>query len=219
MPARSVGSRELDHGTGDRQLCANITSESARFRREKACSPTPAVAPSHHDRADNCLLGDDRAPMVQYGAGYLLARGIPADDNGKAGSIAAIRAGFDVRARDESGDGAVAQTCDRKCEATEASAVRVNSCSRRTSRFEPDYISSKLMAIRTRRSNAHGPCHQGALPQLERRSRWYLVRDLDTGRVFVRHQTDLPSGGLWQLSMSACSSDGKSAPARSANPW
>jgi hypothetical protein len=34
-----------------------------------------------------------------------------------------------------------------------------------------------------------------SLYQSENGDRWYLVHDLGSGRVFVRHQPNLPSGG------------------------
>jgi hypothetical protein len=53
-------------------------------------------------------LGDDHAPRFYDGARHLRSGGIPADDNGKAGSLAAIGAGSDVWARDEGGTRTVA---------------------------------------------------------------------------------------------------------------
>jgi hypothetical protein len=87
---------------------------------ETGFPPTQANDNSRYDRIDDRLLRDNRSPRFGDGSGDLQPRRIPPDDNGKISGLEAIGAGSDVRARDQIGAGAMAQTCHRKCEAATA---------------------------------------------------------------------------------------------------
>jgi len=111
---------ELGREAGVRQLSDDATAESTSPPHEKANSSAQADAPKHRERVDGSVLGDDRAPRCHDGPGRLRSVGIPAYDNGKGGSLAALGAGSDVRARNWGDSGTMAQTRHGECKATAA---------------------------------------------------------------------------------------------------